>query len=159
MALLRSRSPKKPFYLIVVGKEKGWARRLAKKLGVNEQVRFTGPKEPDTYYGASDIFVLPTFFDPCANVTFEALACGLPVLTSAQNGAYDRLTPGENGFYIEDAADATTLAGFWEHFFDRGKLAEASESARKLALSHTVDDMFDELMEVLARTHQNQTGS
>jgi glycosyltransferase involved in cell wall biosynthesis len=92
-------------------------------------------------------------------VTFEALACGLPVLTSAQNGAYDRLTPGENGFYIEDAADATTLAGFWEHFFDRGKLAEASESARKLALSHTVDDMFDELMEVLARTHQNQTGS
>ncbi len=38
-------------------------------------------------YAAADVFLLPTLYDPFANVTLEALAAGLPVITSAQNGA------------------------------------------------------------------------
>ena len=42
--------------------------------------------DPRPYYAAADVFVLPTKFDPFSNATAEAMACGLPVITTAANG-------------------------------------------------------------------------
>ena len=62
--------------------------RLASRLGLGDTVHFLGfyPDVEDCYW-SSDFFVQPTYYDPCSLVVLEALACGLPVITTAQNGA------------------------------------------------------------------------
>ena len=67
--------------------------RLAKDLGLSDRVRFVGycPDVRDAYF-ASDFLVHPTFYDPCSNVVLEALACGLPVITTRDNGAAELRT-------------------------------------------------------------------
>src|ERR1700722_12834497 len=60
-------------------------------------------------YAAADVFLLPTLYDPFANVTLEALAAGLPVITSAQNGAAEIMTDGVNGFVLPRANDVSRI--------------------------------------------------
>ena len=82
------------YYLVVGGAcaEGDWRQRLenqANELGVRDRVFFTGPVAPDLLrwpLSASDIFVLPTSNEGWANVFLEAMACGLPVVTSDVGG-------------------------------------------------------------------------
>lgn len=52
------------------------------------------------YYGRSSVFVLPSLEDGFAVVTAEAMACGLPVITTVNNGAADIVTHGKDGFVV-----------------------------------------------------------
>jgi len=52
------------------------------------------------YYGRSSVCVLPTLEDGCAVVTGEAMACGLPIITTFNNGAADIVTHGKDGFVV-----------------------------------------------------------
>ena len=98
--------------LLVVGKGKtGYFRRLALKLGIDNNVIFAGPtSQLEQYYGGADFFVLPTYYDPFANVCLEALACGLPVVTTRGNGASELIEEEQNGFVIADPDDVKDLA-------------------------------------------------
>jgi len=80
--------------------------RLATELGIEEAVEFDGPtrKVEEAYRGA-DLFVFPTLYDPFANVCLEAMACGLPVLTTTTNGASEIVTEGVDGFVVNGEAD------------------------------------------------------
>jgi UDP-glucose:(heptosyl)LPS alpha-1,3-glucosyltransferase len=60
-------------------------------------------------YAAADVFLLPSLYDPFANVTLEALAAGLPVITSAQNGASEILENEVNGFVLPRADDMNLI--------------------------------------------------
>lgn len=61
---------------------------LARSLGVEGRVRFLGRvQDMPGFYGASDVFALPTYYDACSNAVLEALACGLPAISSARNGS------------------------------------------------------------------------
>jgi len=136
---------------IVVGKgNRRSMESFARRHGTLERVRFVGSTAPDAYYGASDLLVLPSYYDPCANVTLEGLACGLPALTAATNGAHELLTPGKDGQVLQDAGDAATLAGYIEEFTDQERLMAASRAARELAMEHTLERQYGELMDVLA---------
>lgn len=85
-------------------------RKLAASLGVADLIRFDAPfRSIETAYQAADLLVFPTLYDPFANVCLEALACGLPVLTTATNGAAEILDEGEDGYVIDGGE--TTLAG------------------------------------------------
>src|SRR5439155_7573998 len=88
-------------YLFVVGRDKarGRYRRLAEELGVGQRVALLGPQEdPRPFYGAADAFVLPTLYDPCPNAALEAMACGLPVVTSTKCGAAELILEHDAGF-------------------------------------------------------------
>ncbi len=146
LAILKRKPSRRDAYAIVVGRRRSWAERLARRLGVQDRVRFVGIRPPDPFYGACDLLLLPSYFDPFANVVLEGLACGLPALTSAHTGAHELLTPGRNGFYVQDPSDAAQFAGFIEHFMDPGKLKEASVAARELALQHTLEHQHSEIM-------------
>ncbi len=76
-----------------------WRRRLA-RLGLAERVRFLGERDDlEVVYHAVDGLVLPTRYDAFANVTLEAAAAGLPIVTTRTNGAAEWL--GEDVRLIE----------------------------------------------------------
>lgn len=98
--------------LIVVGKDHDEMRchKLARSLGITGRVRFLGARQDvRPYYGAADVFCLPTLYDPMPNAALEAFAAGLPVLTSTSCGAAELIVAGRNGFACP-AGDAGVLA-------------------------------------------------
>jgi UDP-glucose:(heptosyl)LPS alpha-1,3-glucosyltransferase len=60
-------------------------------------------------YRAADAFLLPTLYDPFANVTLEAMASGLPVITTAYNGASDFIKDGDEGWVWSDLKDFDSI--------------------------------------------------
>lgn len=99
-------------YLIVVGQDKAEKnyRALAQTLGCQNRVVFTGmQKNTLPFYQAADGLLLPTLYDPFPNVILEAMACGLPVITSPTCGGSEFITTGQNG-YVCDALDIKALA-------------------------------------------------
>lgn len=97
--------------LAIVGGDKKLdsMRKLADRLGLGDRVLFTGPqKDVKPWYGAADAFVLPTLYDPFPNAALEAMACGLPVLTSSTCGAAELIENGLDG-YVCDALDVATM--------------------------------------------------
>ncbi|MDE3055253.1 MAG: glycosyltransferase family 4 protein [Verrucomicrobiota bacterium] len=98
-------------HLSVVGKEKDMARYLSlvKALRLEKRVRFFGPQsETLSFYQMADALIIPSWYDPCANVTLEALAMGLFVLSSRANGAME-LLPKKSGALIDDLCDPEAL--------------------------------------------------
>ena len=77
-------------HLMVVGRDKrpDYYVSIARDLGVTDRVTFAGPQlDPRPFFGAADAFVLPTLYDPFPNAALEAMACGMPVITSTKSGA------------------------------------------------------------------------
>ncbi len=67
-----------------------------------KRVRFLGQvRDVERLYGASDVLVLPTHYDPFSNVVAEALACGIPVITSKWNGASEIIQEGKTGIVVD----------------------------------------------------------
>ncbi|MFN0306258.1 MAG: glycosyltransferase family 4 protein [Burkholderiales bacterium] len=101
-----------PARVIVVGKDKEEPsmRKLAHRLGIASRVHFAGGQEDVRgYYAAANCFVLPTLYDPLPNAALEALACGLPIITTTQCGAAELIEGGNTG-YVCDALDLEALA-------------------------------------------------
>jgi UDP-glucose:(heptosyl)LPS alpha-1,3-glucosyltransferase len=135
---------------IVVGRgNERAAKAFARRRGAERLVRFVGSRPPEPYYGASDFLVLPSYFDPCANVTLEALGCGLPVVTTVHNGAHELLTHGQNGFRVECPSDAPQVAAYIERCADESWRQEASASARAVALEHTLEQQFGQIIDAM----------
>ncbi len=61
------------------------------------------------YYCTSDVFVLPSIEDGFAYVCAEAMACGLPVITTVNTGAAELLDPGTDGYKVP-IRSATAIA-------------------------------------------------
>lgn len=112
-AMLRSVArAKDSAWAVVVGRDKRAARyvALARRLGLAKRVRFVGAvSDVRPYYAAADGFVLATLYDPQPNAVLEAMACGLPVVTTRKCGAAELLEEGESGF-IRDALDIAGIA-------------------------------------------------
>lgn len=116
-ALLRASEPG-PLRLLVLGcaRQEPWVRRLVRRLDLGGSVILGGREDqPLRAYAAADLLVLPTRYDPFANVTLEALACGLPVVTTSCNGAVEAapscpalfVVPGESpGAALAEAVQA-----------------------------------------------------
>src|SRR6185369_6067516 len=85
--------------------------RMAATLGVADRVVFAGPQvDAKPFFGAADAFVLPTRYDPLPNAALEAMACGLPVVTSTKSGAAELVARHDAGF-VCDARDVAALGG------------------------------------------------
>lgn len=120
-----------PFRLFVVGKGRsGYLKRRARSLGVEGRVHFTGPlRDVERFYLGCDLFAFPTLYDPFSNATLEAMACGLPVVTTTYNGVSELIAEGEQGFVLRDPLDPAEIAAAI------GKLADPAERRRMGALA------------------------
>ncbi len=132
-AALRALAALPAAQLLVIGRDRRAARyqALAQKLGLGARVQFLGAL-PDVrpYYGAADALVLPTLYDPFPNVALEAMASGLPVITSTTSGAAELIENGRNG-YVCDALDVETLAAHLRAVTDPARQAALGVEARR----------------------------
>jgi UDP-glucose:(heptosyl)LPS alpha-1,3-glucosyltransferase len=106
--------------LWVVGKGRtGPYLKLAAKLGVADRITFWGPKEEVApFYQAAGVLALPTLYDPCSNVVLEALASGLPVVTTSANGASEFVLQDKNGAVLSRPDDVQGLAAALDFFLE-----------------------------------------
>jgi UDP-glucose:(heptosyl)LPS alpha-1,3-glucosyltransferase len=98
--------------LVVAGgaPDAGW-QGLVAALGAAPFVTFAGNVPAiEPLLAAADVLVHPTRWDACSLCTIEAMAAGLPVVTSAANGAADLIADGVDGFVLPDAEDHGRLA-------------------------------------------------
>jgi UDP-glucose:(heptosyl)LPS alpha-1,3-glucosyltransferase len=141
------------FRLVVVGNPStDHYRSLARRLGIESRVHFHGfVKDPrDLFFGA-DFLVHPTFYDPCSLVVLEARACGLPVITTAFNGASELLDPPHDGLVVRNPHDTEALVGAVRYFLDPVQRKAASAAARQRAQLWTWDTHFQRLLALLNR--------
>ncbi|NCC24068.1 MAG: glycosyltransferase [Deltaproteobacteria bacterium] len=81
---------------------------IARSLGVEDRVHFLGRvRRMPTFYHACEAFILPTLYDACSNAVLEALACGLPTVSTSCNGSSVFLDP---DLIVPDPMDIPSLA-------------------------------------------------
>ncbi len=152
--LMKALSPLKEegvsFKLLILGRDRRESYlRYARKLGLSERVVFAGStKEPEKYYGAADLLVHPSFYDACSLTVLEALASGLPVITSSFNGACGVISQGEDGWVIEDLSDQKQLREAIRFFLQGERRILASRMARDKAEAFSDTANFRRMMEI-----------
>jgi UDP-glucose:(heptosyl)LPS alpha-1,3-glucosyltransferase len=106
-----------------------------------------GPRrDPEALLPDFDVLVLPTRYDPFANATLEALACGVPVVTSARNGAAAILP--EPWMVVDDPDDAPGFAAALERALHSGG-SELRAASRARAEELPAERMFGSLRAAL----------
>jgi UDP-glucose:(heptosyl)LPS alpha-1,3-glucosyltransferase len=141
--------------LFVVGKGNiGYFKHIGEGLGIDRQVTFVGPASVmEPYYGGADFLVLPTYYDPFANVCLEALACGLPVITTKVNGASELIDEGKNGFVVNDPDDVKALSAAIMKLMTPKRRKSMTENAYESIKHLTIDEharrvchVYDEIL-------------
>jgi UDP-glucose:(heptosyl)LPS alpha-1,3-glucosyltransferase len=120
-----------PAHLLVVGKDRHLSRyeALARHLRVANRVTFAGAQtDPRRFYGSADAFVLPTLYDALSNAVLEALACGLPVITSHRCGAGELVRAHAAGM-VCGARDIEAIAAAMRALADDAVRSSASRRA------------------------------
>jgi UDP-glucose:(heptosyl)LPS alpha-1,3-glucosyltransferase len=109
ISLIKDRSVR----LLVVGNDSPVPYEEAiRRLGMTGSVNFL-PTRPDVefYYAAADIYASPSIEDAFPLPPLEAMACGLPVITSSSaGGPSEFIRQGEDGLVLEDPTDVKTLS-------------------------------------------------
>ncbi len=138
-----------PFRVVLVGK--GDPSAYVRSAGpASGRLLFTGPvAEADDLFLGADAFLFPTLYEPFSNACLEAMAAGLPVITTTVNGASEVLLEGESGFLLEDPLDAATLADRVERLLSSDLRRRMGEQARRAAEFHPVERNTRETLEVL----------
>lgn len=134
-------------YLLVAGydKREQFYRGEAVSLGIDLRVKFLGPqKDVIPCYVAADVFVLPTLYDPFPNVVLEAMACGLPVITSTKSGAAEVISGYDNGF-VCDAHDLEALQEAMRCLCDKDVAEVMGRQARLVAEKYDLKRMAQNL--------------
>jgi UDP-glucose:(heptosyl)LPS alpha-1,3-glucosyltransferase len=164
IAALGARRRKDPsarvIHLLVCGDgDAGPYVRLASRLGIRDHVHFLGfyPDIRDGYW-SSDFFVQPTFYDPCSLVVLEALACGLPVITTEQNGAGELMTDGREGFILTSPKAEAELIAALDRMIDDRARRQMSTAARRLGRQQTFDAHVARLLTVFEEAARGRKG-
>lgn len=140
-------------WLLVAGKERRGARYQlqAERAGAGERVRLVGAQQDvGPLLGAADAFVLPTIYDPLPNACLEAMAAGLPIITSAQCGAAE-LVVAANAGRVCDAHDVPALASAMRELLDPALRAALGRRAREAVLPLTAPAMAAQLLALYRR--------
>jgi len=149
---LQKRMPEKPLHLIVVGLERTPIfRKDVEERGLSATVHFMGRcKNSERFYGAADVFMLPTREDPFANTILESLATGVPVITTRTNGAGELIESHLEGTVVASADDCDAMTDAAEKLFQKTDTTEIRQACRELALQYSWDEAVSRYEELYA---------
>jgi UDP-glucose:(heptosyl)LPS alpha-1,3-glucosyltransferase len=141
------REPPAGAALVVVGNDQQLAARVREAGALGGPVVVTGARRDiERFYGAADLFTLPSLYEGCPVAILEALASGIPVVTSRATGAPELLTGELAELLVEDPRDANAVAARIRLGLDparRGGLAVAARAAGEAASLNRVVDRLE----------------
>jgi UDP-glucose:(heptosyl)LPS alpha-1,3-glucosyltransferase len=151
-----------PLALVVAGKDDSapYQSRI-RELGLEGKVKFC-PSRSDVqwYYGAADVYLGPSLEDTFAQPPAEAMACGLPVITTVTNGTAEIMTDGLDGLVLQNPNDVAGLAErirwLYEHPDQRESMATA---AAVTASAYTWDRNGVEMRAIFASALDRSSGN
>lgn len=132
--------------LVVLGRgDVGAYRRLAVRLKLRERVLFLGERENIAdFYGAADMFLLPSLYDPFPNACLEAMACGLPIVTTRVTGVSEVAQDGVDAYLVDAGSDVVGLADALRRLLEPARREAMGRAARSTAERHTVEANLDQ---------------
>ncbi len=145
----------KRLHLLAVGKgDYPQYQQMAAQAGITHQVTFAGPaRDIEQVFGAADLFVFPTYYEPFGMVITEAMASGLPVITSRRAGAAELITEGESGLLLDNPSDAAELSGKIAALIaDNARLKDMGRRARPAASGYTWDNVAEDTLSLYDRS-------
>jgi len=114
----------------------------------SSRAKFLGPvSDLSALFSAADVFTLPTIYDPFSNACLEALAAGLPVVTTTANGFSEIITPDVHGNIVRPGGH-DALAEALAEWKDR-PAAETSAACRELAANYSIERNVNATLDVL----------
>jgi len=148
------------FRVVVVGKgDAGPYRRILREGGAEGRVHFTGPVAGAAeYLLGADAFVFPTIYEPFSNACLEAMAAGLPVITTAVNGVSEVIRDGVSGFVVDDPMDDGGIAERMEWLLSADTRRRMGEEARRAAEGLTPERNAAETLSVLEEAWRKKAG-
>jgi UDP-glucose:(heptosyl)LPS alpha-1,3-glucosyltransferase len=123
-----------------------------------EPVQFLGEvADMRRVYAAADIFILPTIYDPFSNACLEALACGLPVITTRSNGFSEIIENGVHGSIVDHAGDLPGLREAILLWSDSSRRAVARSTNTELAAQFGISKNTSETLAILLDLAKSKT--
>ena len=149
-AILKTERPDE-FVLLVIGRGRAAIKKRLSKAASGEFkiIWLDHIKNPAKFYRGSDVLVFPTLYDSFANVIGEALACGLPVITTKQAGGAEFIIENENGFIVENSFATDKTAECLEKFTDKNFREKFSAKAPEIVSKYTIERCAEETEKVL----------
>ncbi|PYK20928.1 MAG: hypothetical protein DME55_00780 [Verrucomicrobia bacterium] len=124
----------------------------------DEPVQFLGEvADMLRVYAAADIFILPTIYDPFSNACLEALACGLPVITTCSNGFSEIIENGVHGSIVDHAGDLPGLREAILLWSDPSRRAVARSTNTELAAQFGISKNTSETLAILLDLAKSKT--
>jgi glycosyltransferase involved in cell wall biosynthesis len=140
-------------HLVVVGGgDPQEYRRVAEELGVGGRVHFTGAVDsPEDYYAAADILVLPTRSDPWGIPVIEAMAAGLPVVTTEAAGSSSVAAAAGAALLVPARSPERLASALGELLGDPSRRREMGERGKAEAVRFDVSSVVDATLAVYER--------
>ncbi len=137
--------------LLVAGKGRTDSYRLlAERLGIGPRIMWLGPRpDVERLYALADAVALPARYEPFGNVHLEALASGVPVVSSLAAGGAELIKDGDNGMVVRDIAGPAICQALEE--IRNGDPASLTACARNTASAYTYAAQVEGLSKVYSR--------
>jgi len=139
------------FYLVAAGPDSlGFLEIEAGRAGIEERIILKGyVRDMAPLYQASDLFVLPTRYDPFANTCLEAAACGIPVITTRFNGSSEIVSKAARWLVVE-SPDSKAVSEALGRFggMSQPERAELGRNLAAAAAPYTWEHHIDRLVEL-----------
>jgi UDP-glucose:(heptosyl)LPS alpha-1,3-glucosyltransferase len=143
-----------PLRLLIVGRDdRAPFLEQIQHLHLEGRVFFLDPSSDIMhFYSAADVYTGPSLHDSFALPPIEAMACGLPVITSVTNGGSQIITEGFDGFVLSDAQDSVALSRLISQLYEQPELRRSvGENAARTAKSYSWERNASETWEFLAK--------
>jgi glycosyltransferase involved in cell wall biosynthesis len=151
-----------PVRLLVVGRDNAAPfHGLIQHLQLASRVRFHPPtSDIMQFYAAADVYTGPSLHDSFALPPLEAMACGLPVITSVTNGGSQIITEGFDGFVLGDAQDSVALSSLISRLYEQPELKRSvGENAARTAQSYSWERNASETWEFLSKADTSSSAT
>lgn len=150
--------PNLPLKVLVAGRDdRSPFLSQCRELHIDGRVVFADPSsDVMQFFAAADVYAGPSLHDSFALPPLEAMACGLPVITSKDNGGAQVVTEGKDGFVLDNPRDSEALARLLRQLYENPELRcvtgkNAAETAKSLTWDRNARETWEFLQQALAR--------